>query len=164
MYRNALLHVVFPFRPPMIFCWFHLGSDTTESVHSHYFGGGFERVVGKKLRQFVAEHFEYDDKAGRVKAPAKVLNALRRIETRDLLHEEREYAKRVKVQMAGRDEEQKIVPPSLASSEAMLERSQREQDMLEGKRPRYASTKMTADECDEGTGFGKGGGGKGFGF
>lgn len=122
------------------------------SVHAHYFGGGFEKVVGKKLRQFVSERYEYDDKTGRVKAPAKLLNALRKIEARELIHEELEHVKKAKLKAEQRNEEPIKRPPMMAPSETVFDPD---------KRPRYASTKLTPDELEERTGMGKGGG-KGF--
>jgi len=75
------------------------------TVHSHYFGVGFERSVGKRLRQFVSERYEYDEKTGRVKAPAKILEALRKMEARELLREEREWQQKEKEKMFSRNEE-----------------------------------------------------------
>merc|ERR1719272_2345560 len=66
--------------------------EKLSGVHSHYFGCGFEKAVGKKLRQFINELYEVDEKTGRVLAPAKMLNALRRKEAAGLIAEEKEYA------------------------------------------------------------------------
>mmetsp|Transcript_40864 Transcript_40864/g.73819 ORF Transcript_40864/g.73819 Transcript_40864/m.73819 type:complete len:172 (-) Transcript_40864:114-629(-) len=66
--------------------------DRLSNIHSHYFGGGFERVVGKRLRAFVKEKYDYDEKTGMVKADPKALNALRRLEVRQIQEEEREAA------------------------------------------------------------------------
>ncbi|CAL1137713.1 unnamed protein product [Cladocopium goreaui] len=54
--------------------------DRLAQVHGHYFGSGFEKTVGKKLRQFCIEKFEYDDRTRKVKASQKVLNAMRKVE------------------------------------------------------------------------------------
>mmetsp|Transcript_82367 Transcript_82367/g.191285 ORF Transcript_82367/g.191285 Transcript_82367/m.191285 type:complete len:223 (+) Transcript_82367:62-730(+) len=124
--------------------------DRLSAVHAHYFGGGFERIVGCKLRKFVADRYEYDEKTGRVRAPAKMLNKLRKAEARELLQEELEYMEKVKVQMGQRGEDlPKPKPVGLAPSETVFDPD---------KRPRYASTKMTPDECEERGNFG----GKGF--
>mmetsp|Transcript_17590 Transcript_17590/g.40884 ORF Transcript_17590/g.40884 Transcript_17590/m.40884 type:complete len:174 (-) Transcript_17590:107-628(-) len=75
--------------------------DRLSNVHSYYFGGGFERVVGKKLRAFIKEKYEYDEKTGVVKANTKLLNAMRKREVKDIqnqLYEEAERsAKRARV-------------------------------------------------------------------
>mmetsp|Transcript_33030 Transcript_33030/g.71900 ORF Transcript_33030/g.71900 Transcript_33030/m.71900 type:complete len:174 (-) Transcript_33030:86-607(-) len=68
--------------------------DRLSSMHSHYFGGGFEKCVGKKLRAFVKERYEYDEKTGMVKAPTKLLTALRKMEARGLIEEERYASER----------------------------------------------------------------------
>eukprot|EP00406_Dinophysis_acuminata_P008181 CAMPEP_0179238428 /NCGR_PEP_ID=MMETSP0797-20121207/14943_1 /TAXON_ID=47934 /ORGANISM="Dinophysis acuminata, Strain DAEP01" /LENGTH=309 /DNA_ID=CAMNT_0020945725 /DNA_START=60 /DNA_END=987 /DNA_ORIENTATION=- len=129
--------------------------ERLSTIHSHYFGGGFERVVGKKLRQFVSERFVYDEKTGKVVAQAKVLTALRKIEARELIQDEKQYVKRLKVQMEKRSEgeipSQKL-PVGMAPSEAIFDPD---------KRPRYASTKMTPDECEERAGGSFGGKGMG---
>ncbi|OLP96488.1 hypothetical protein AK812_SmicGene21259 [Symbiodinium microadriaticum] len=70
--------------------------DRLASVHGHYFGSGFEKTVGKKLRQFCIERFEYDDRMRRVKASNKVIAAIRKVEARDLIQEERDAAKKAK--------------------------------------------------------------------
>merc|ERR1711874_816957 len=50
---------------------------------------------------------------------------------------------------------------NMMSSEARMERSQIEMDMMAGKRPRYASTKLEPDECEDYGGMAGKGGGKG---
>lgn len=120
------------------------------AIHAHYFGGGFERVVGKKLRQFVQERYEYDEKSGKAKASAKLLDRLRRVEAKELIREELAYAEKLKEEAKNKDKKRKGEDPgSMMSAEARLERSQREMDVMAGKRPRYASTKMEPDECEE---------------
>ncbi|CAE7557618.1 unnamed protein product [Symbiodinium natans] len=41
--------------------------DHLASLHGRYFGGGFEETVGKRLREFCIERFEYDERQRRVK-------------------------------------------------------------------------------------------------
>mmetsp|Transcript_24111 Transcript_24111/g.43918 ORF Transcript_24111/g.43918 Transcript_24111/m.43918 type:complete len:227 (-) Transcript_24111:152-832(-) len=123
------------------------------SIHAHYFGGGFERVVGMKLRAFVTERYDYDEKTGRAKASPKLLNALRKAEARELIKEEKEYQEMVIEQMKADKKRKGEDPGSMMSPEARLERSQREMDVMAGKRPRYASTKLEPDECEEKGGF-----------
>merc|ERR1712151_1123001 len=65
-----------------------LALDRLSATHAHYFGGGFERLVGKKLRAFVTERFDFDEKAGMVKAKPKLINVIRKREARDLIDEE----------------------------------------------------------------------------
>mmetsp|Transcript_10643 Transcript_10643/g.28920 ORF Transcript_10643/g.28920 Transcript_10643/m.28920 type:complete len:224 (-) Transcript_10643:70-741(-) len=125
--------------------------DRLSSIHSHYFGSGFERVVGVKLRQFVSERYLYDEKTGTVKAHAKMLNKLRKAEARELIEEELEYQEGVKVKLADQGKGPKPKPVGMAPSETLFDPD---------KRPRYASTKMTPDECEE-RGPGGGPGGKG---
>lgn len=140
------------------------------TVHSHYFGGGFEKIVGKKLRQFAKDKFDFDDKTGRAKAPTKMLNVLRRQEARSLVAEEQDFlADEKEKQMSNRGSSyEQPKPVGLAATEMGFDPE---------KRPRYASTKMTPDECEErgppggmvglmGPGGGKGGGKGGpvFGF
>jgi len=116
--------------------------DRLCTVHSHYFGGGFEKIVGKKLRQFVKEKFDFDDKAGRAKAPTKMLNVLRRQEARSLVAEEEDFLAESKEKMLS-NRGKNYAPPNpvgLAPTEMGFDPD---------KRPRYASTKMTPDECEE---------------
>mmetsp|Transcript_58464 Transcript_58464/g.131722 ORF Transcript_58464/g.131722 Transcript_58464/m.131722 type:complete len:230 (+) Transcript_58464:72-761(+) len=130
-----------------------LALDRLSACHAHYFGGGFEKLVGCKLRKFVVDRYEYDEKTGRVRAPAKMLSKLRRSEARELVAEELDYQARVKDSMVNKDDEApKVKPVGLAPSEAVFDPD---------KRPRYASTKMTPDECEERTSFNGGVGGKG---
>ncbi|CAJ1351579.1 unnamed protein product [Effrenium voratum] len=70
--------------------------DRLASIHAHYFGSGFEKCVGKKLRAFCTERFEYDDRSRKVRASNKVLTAMRKVEARDLIVEEKEHFKRYK--------------------------------------------------------------------
>lgn len=136
--------------------------ERLSQIHSHYFGGGFERIVGVKLRAFVQERYEYVD--GSVKAPVKLLNALRKAEARELVGQlldyEEDEKQKLKQQRAGKRNMPDIA--SMMSNEARMERSQNEMDIMQGKRPRYASTKIEPDECeDHGGMMGKGGGGAG---
>eukprot|EP00927_Polykrikos_kofoidii_P080018 TRINITY_DN76880_c0_g1_i1.p2 TRINITY_DN76880_c0_g1~~TRINITY_DN76880_c0_g1_i1.p2 ORF type:complete len:177 (+),score=44.41 TRINITY_DN76880_c0_g1_i1:77-607(+) len=73
--------------------------DRLSNMHSHYFGGGFEKCVGKKLRDFLKSRYEYNEKTGMVTAPPKLINAMRKLEVRDLLDEERyeQEAKKAKL-------------------------------------------------------------------
>merc|ERR1712129_268569 len=106
--------------------------EKLSSVHSHYFGSGFEKVVGKKLRAFVSDRYEYDEKTGRVRASAKMLNALRKMEARELVAEERDFHDTVKTKLLKRGTEEPVRPPPMAPSDALFDPD---------KRPRYASTK-----------------------
>jgi len=132
--------------------------EKLSSVHSHYFGSGFEKVVGKKLRAFVSDRYEYDEKTGRVRAPAKMLAKLRKTEARELVQDELEYQERVKDKMASRGAAPTDPPKpvGLATTDNIFDPD---------KRPRYASTKLTPDECEERGSMGGGmpnmGGGKG---
>eukprot|EP00928_Gymnodinium_smaydae_P091596 TRINITY_DN75325_c0_g1_i1.p2 TRINITY_DN75325_c0_g1~~TRINITY_DN75325_c0_g1_i1.p2 ORF type:complete len:181 (+),score=49.21 TRINITY_DN75325_c0_g1_i1:122-664(+) len=84
--------------------------DRLSNVHSHYFGGGFEKIVGQKLRAFVKEKYEYDDKTGVVRAPAKLLNAMRKMEARSLIVEElEEQQERKRARLAPKKEEKVFV-------------------------------------------------------
>merc|ERR1719440_213439 len=133
--------------------------ERLSSVHSHYFGGGFERIVGQKLRAFVEERYDYDTAAGKVKASTKLLNALRKLEAREIVGELLEYEDKAKEKMKSTDYKRRAEEiANMMSSEARMERSQREMDMMSGKRPRYASTKMEPDECEDFGGAMKGGG------
>jgi len=128
--------------------------ERLSTVFSHYFAVGFERCVGLRLRQFVTQHFEHDDKTGRAKASPKLLAAMRKTEARALVAEEKDYSKKQKI-----ENEQKLKagkempkPPCMMPSEVAFDPD---------KRPRYASTKMQPDELEEsfgGKGGGKGGG------
>mmetsp|Transcript_18503 Transcript_18503/g.36294 ORF Transcript_18503/g.36294 Transcript_18503/m.36294 type:complete len:249 (+) Transcript_18503:92-838(+) len=124
--------------------------EKLSSVHSHYFGSGFEKVVGKKLRAFVSDRYEYDEKTGRVKAPTKMLSKLRRTEARELVQDELEYQEKVKDKMASRGQAPKDPPKpvGLATTDNIFDPD---------KRPRYASTKLTPDECEERGSMGGGG-------
>jgi len=128
--------------------------EKLSSTHSHYFGSGFEKVVGKKLRAFVSDRFEYDDKTGKVRASNKMLAALRKLEARDLVDEQKEYHERMKEKLVNRNKEAPVVkPPTFAPSQTVFDPDHR---------PRYASTKMQPDELEErGGGFDGKGGGKG---
>jgi len=129
-----------------------LALERLSSTHAHYFGSGFERVVGKKLRAFVSEKFEYDDKTGRARASAKMLNVLRKQEARGLIHEQIGYHADVKRRMLTKEREA-VKPPPMLPSQTVFDPDQR---------PRYASTKMQPDELeDRGGGFDGKGGGKG---
>lgn len=128
--------------------------DRLSLVYSHYFGSGFERVVGQKLRAFVKERFDYDDATGMVKASSKVIDGLRKIEARGLMNEEKDYQWDARQQARTADKQKKrTAPPGMLSTPA---------DIFDpDKRPRYATTKMTPDECEEhgalaGKGMGKG--------
>eukprot|EP00929_Paragymnodinium_shiwhaense_P031027 TRINITY_DN17475_c0_g1_i1.p1 TRINITY_DN17475_c0_g1~~TRINITY_DN17475_c0_g1_i1.p1 ORF type:complete len:180 (-),score=75.31 TRINITY_DN17475_c0_g1_i1:185-724(-) len=61
--------------------------DRLAKIHSHWFGSGFEKSVGKKLRQFVKDKYEYDEKTGLVKAQTKMINAMRKMEAREIIGE-----------------------------------------------------------------------------
>jgi len=127
--------------------------DRLSTMYSHYFGAGFERVVGKRLREFCQERFEYDDKTGRVKASAKVLTALRKGEARELLSEEIGQMYQMKRQRRDTSKPEAAKPPVMLPSQTAYDPDQR---------PRYASTKMQPDELEErGGGFDGKGGGKG---
>jgi len=129
-----------------------LALERLSSTHAHYFGSGFERVVGKKLRAFVQDKFVYDEKTGRVKASAKMLNALRRVEARGLVQEQIDYHADVKKRLLTKEREP-VKPPPMLPSQTVFDPDQR---------PRYASTKMQPDELEErGGGFDGKGGGKG---
>jgi len=133
--------------------------ERLSSVHTHYFGGGFERIVGQKLRAFVEERYDYDTTAGKAKASTKLLNALRKLEAREIVGELLEYEDKTKEKMKSADYKRRAEEiANMMSSEARMERSQREMDMMSGKRPRYASTKMEPDECEDFGGAMKGGG------
>jgi len=126
--------------------------EKLSSVHSHYFGGGFEKLVGTKLRKFVTERYDYDETTGRVKASANILNRNRKREARELIDEELKFKKQMKYDMikkadgAGPKPQPVGLPPS--------------QDAFDPDyRPRYASTKMTPDECEERGTFGAPGAG-----
>lgn len=140
--------------------------DRLSSTHSHYFGGGFERCVGVKLRAFCEDKFEYDSSKGMVKAPAKLLNVLRRMEQKEIANDLIEYEEKARAQMSRSQLKKKADEiASMMSSEARMERSQNEMDIMSGKRPRYASTKMEPDECEDFSGMkgaGKGTGVIGF--
>mmetsp|Transcript_81044 Transcript_81044/g.99298 ORF Transcript_81044/g.99298 Transcript_81044/m.99298 type:complete len:226 (-) Transcript_81044:69-746(-) len=114
--------------------------DRLAQVHGHYFGGGFEKTVGKKLRQFCIEKFEYDDRTRKVKASQKVLNAMRKVEARDLVVEEKEHFKRYKSDQTKERDPVKPPPFALAAPAVHFDADHR---------PRYATTKMTPDELEE---------------
>eukprot|EP00930_Biecheleria_cincta_P010331 TRINITY_DN11238_c1_g1_i1.p1 TRINITY_DN11238_c1_g1~~TRINITY_DN11238_c1_g1_i1.p1 ORF type:complete len:225 (-),score=61.69 TRINITY_DN11238_c1_g1_i1:49-723(-) len=114
--------------------------DRLSSIHAHYFGCGFEKAVGSKLRQFCEEHFEYDAKTRRVKALAQVLNKIRKMEARELVAEEKEYHKRAKHEMVKEKEPVKPPPFALAAPQVHFDADHR---------PRYATTKMVPDELEE---------------
>eukprot|EP00401_Gymnodinium_catenatum_P069230 CAMPEP_0117554550 /NCGR_PEP_ID=MMETSP0784-20121206/50813_1 /TAXON_ID=39447 /ORGANISM="" /LENGTH=176 /DNA_ID=CAMNT_0005351721 /DNA_START=86 /DNA_END=613 /DNA_ORIENTATION=- len=80
--------------------------DRLSNIHAHYFGGGFEKIVGLKLRAFVKEKYEYDEKTGVVKAPMKMLNALRKLEARNLIEEEKLDQERKKYKAMGLDDDE----------------------------------------------------------
>eukprot|EP00405_Crypthecodinium_cohnii_P004825 CAMPEP_0194762004 /NCGR_PEP_ID=MMETSP0323_2-20130528/14597_1 /TAXON_ID=2866 ORGANISM="Crypthecodinium cohnii, Strain Seligo" /NCGR_SAMPLE_ID=MMETSP0323_2 /ASSEMBLY_ACC=CAM_ASM_000346 /LENGTH=227 /DNA_ID=CAMNT_0039683991 /DNA_START=117 /DNA_END=800 /DNA_ORIENTATION=- len=127
--------------------------ERLSTIHSHYFGSGFEKAVGKKLRQFVTEKFEYDEATKRAKAPPKLLNVLRKREARELINEELDHSFSVKRQMVEKPKREMVKPPVFAPSQMVFD-----PDM----RPRYATTKMQPDELEErGGGFDGKGGGKG---
>jgi len=131
--------------------------ERLSSDHSHYFGGGFERIVGQKLRGFVEERYEYN--GGTVKASDRLLNALRKLEAKEIVGELLEFEEQARQKLKrGVDKKRAEEIASMMSSEARMERSQREMDMMSGKRPRYASTKMEPDECEDFGGSMKGGG------
>eukprot|EP00434_Breviolum_minutum_P024468 symbB.v1.2.021609.t1/scaffold1868.1/size97867/3 len=117
-----------------------VGLDRLAQIHTHYFGGGFEKTVGKKLRQFCIEKFEYDDRTRKVKASQKVLNAMRKAEARDLVVEEKEHFKRYKQDQVKEREPVKPPPFALAAPQVAFDADHR---------PRYATTKMTPDELEE---------------
>merc|ERR1712190_602209 len=100
-----------------------------------------------KLRKFVTDRYEYDEKSGRVKASDKVLNRRRKLEARNLIDEEMEYKKKAKIEMNKMREGlmPKPQPVGLAPSQDVFDPDHR---------PRYASTKMTPDECEERGTFG----------
>eukprot|EP00441_Pelagodinium_beii_P043211 CAMPEP_0197650208 /NCGR_PEP_ID=MMETSP1338-20131121/30800_1 /TAXON_ID=43686 ORGANISM="Pelagodinium beii, Strain RCC1491" /NCGR_SAMPLE_ID=MMETSP1338 /ASSEMBLY_ACC=CAM_ASM_000754 /LENGTH=225 /DNA_ID=CAMNT_0043224561 /DNA_START=56 /DNA_END=733 /DNA_ORIENTATION=- len=127
--------------------------DRLSAIHAHYFGSGFEKTIGKKLREFCTEKFEYDEKTRRVKASAKVLNALRKVEARDLVAEEKDWAKKAKTDMM--KEKEMVKPPAFALAATQVH-------FDADHRPRYATTKMTPDELEErpmnAKGMGKGDG------
>mmetsp|Transcript_33908 Transcript_33908/g.97590 ORF Transcript_33908/g.97590 Transcript_33908/m.97590 type:complete len:228 (-) Transcript_33908:96-779(-) len=126
--------------------------EKLSSTHAHYFGSGFEKVVGKKLRVFVSERFEYDEKTAKARASNKMLAALRKLEARDLVVEQKEYHERMKERLSSRGTEA-VKPPTFAPSQTVFDPDHR---------PRYASTKMQPDELEErGGGFDGKGGGKG---
>eukprot|EP00933_Yihiella_yeosuensis_P004873 TRINITY_DN109275_c0_g1_i1.p1 TRINITY_DN109275_c0_g1~~TRINITY_DN109275_c0_g1_i1.p1 ORF type:complete len:253 (+),score=70.69 TRINITY_DN109275_c0_g1_i1:78-761(+) len=128
--------------------------ERLSTVHSHYFGSGFEKVVGSKLRQFVSQNFDLDEKTKKVKPSMQVVNALRKREARDLLEAEREHLKKAKVEVVNKKPE-KVQAPAFAAMAAPP------MAFDSDYRPRYASTKMTPDELEErpmqGKGMGKGG-------
>merc|ERR1719377_508480 len=97
-----------------------------------------------------------------VKAPVKLLNALRRIEAKEIVGELLDYESQAKEKMKSSGLKKKAEEiASMMSSEARMERSQNEMDIMSGKRPRYASTKMEPDECEDFSGMkgaGKGSG------
>jgi len=132
--------------------------ERLSSVHSHYFGGGFERIVGQKLRNFVEERYDYDTTKGTVKASVRLLNALRKLEAKEIVGQLLDYEEEERHKMKNPVKRKPEDIASMMSSEARMERSQREMDMMQGKRPRYASTKMEPDECEDFGGMGKGGG------
>jgi len=132
--------------------------ERLSSVHSHYFGGGFERIVGVKLRNFVEERYDYDTTKGTVKASVRLLNALRKLEAKEIVGQLLDYEDDVRQKMKNPEKRKPEDIASMMSSEARMERSQREMDMMQGKRPRYASTKMEPDECEDFGGMGRGGG------
>merc|ERR1712139_560404 len=93
----------------------------------------------------------YNSSNGMVTASAKLLNTLRKAEAREIVgqlldfeEQERNKAKDTKG-LKRRAEE----IANMMSSEARMERSQNEMDIMSGKRPRYASTKMEPDECED---------------
>eukprot|EP00913_Durusdinium_trenchii_P016074 g15108.t1 len=110
------------------------------TVHGHYFGSGFEKTVGKKLRQFCIEKFEYDDRTKKVRLSAKLLNAMRKNEARDLIKEEHAHFKRYKEGLIEEREPVKPPPFALAAPQVAFDADHR---------PRYATTKMTPDELEE---------------
>ncbi|CAE7562209.1 unnamed protein product [Symbiodinium sp. CCMP2592] len=114
--------------------------DRLASVHGHYFGSGFEKTVGKKLRQFCIDRFEYDDRMRRVKASNKVIAAIRKVEARDLIQEERDAAKKAKFDALQDYLPVKPPPFALAAPQVAFDQDHR---------PRYATTKMTPDELEE---------------
>mmetsp|Transcript_82715 Transcript_82715/g.149194 ORF Transcript_82715/g.149194 Transcript_82715/m.149194 type:complete len:332 (+) Transcript_82715:95-1090(+) len=128
--------------------------ERLSSIHAHYFGAGFEKVVGVKLRKFITDNFEYDDKGTRVKASLKVLNALRKMEARELVAEEKDWAKRTKFDNTNKEKQVKIQPPPFALSAPQVH-------FDPDHRPRYGTTKMTPDELEDrpmsAKGMGKGG-------
>eukprot|EP00933_Yihiella_yeosuensis_P065755 TRINITY_DN69726_c0_g1_i1.p1 TRINITY_DN69726_c0_g1~~TRINITY_DN69726_c0_g1_i1.p1 ORF type:complete len:227 (-),score=54.24 TRINITY_DN69726_c0_g1_i1:142-822(-) len=127
--------------------------ERLSTIHSHYFGSGFEKVVGVKLRLFVTSNFDFDDKTKKVKPSLKVVNALRKMEARDLVADEREHQKRAKIEVVSKKPD-KIIPPAFTANAPQIA-------FDPDYRPRYASTKMTPDELEErpmtGKGMGKGG-------
>lgn len=123
------------------------------TIHSYYFGGGFEKSVGVKLRAFVTQRYEYDEKTGRVKAKAKVLTALRKMEARELVADEREFAKKAKTELYVKNEERALAGQKemddQRKKQEMAERAKRVQELADGIRPMYKSTMMTALQDDE---------------
>jgi len=132
--------------------------ERLSSVHSHYFGGGFERIVGIKLRKFVEDRYDYDTVKGTVKASVRLLNALRKLEAKEIVGQLLDYEEEARTKAKNPKKRNAEEIADMMSSEARNERSQREMDMMQGKRPRYASTKMEPDECEDFGGMGKGGG------
>ncbi|CAJ1351580.1 unnamed protein product [Effrenium voratum] len=114
--------------------------DRLASIHAHYFGSGFEKCVGKKLRAFCTERFEYDDRSRKVRASNKVLTAMRKVEARDLIVEEKEHFKRYKAGLIEGPPTVKPPPFALAAPAVHFDGEHR---------PRYATTKMTPDELEE---------------
>merc|ERR1719387_570249 len=126
------------------------------TLHTHYFGGGFEKVVGTKLKAFLQEKFQVDDAKKMVKISTKLLDAIRMKEARSLLEEEKEYQRDLKRKVAEQKPYKKPEPIGMGGAPV---------DIFDpDKRPRYASTKMVPDECDERVGGGLLAGGKGGGM
>lgn len=130
--------------------------EKLSSIHAHYFGSGFERVVGKKLRNFVDERYNLDSKTGIASVSERLLGALRKREAKELMQEEMELQGRVKRQALEKNKRVAPKPPSMAPSQVVFDPDQR---------PRYATTKMQPDELEERAGgFDGKGGGKGLGL
>lgn len=64
--------------------------EKLSQTHVHYFGGGFANIIGKKIRAFVKERYQLDERTGLLKAKQKDLDDSRTLEAMRIVEADNE--------------------------------------------------------------------------